>query len=130
MTRRFRSDGTTIIEAAAPLEVGNPVTKGFTIDRFYFLLGQKQYDAAGLLLTDAEKARTAVSQWPSWWQSASQMTVNILNTPRSDDMVPFRLVIATTDGRIAAWQGAAGLVYNPTMHSWQIALVALLPESA
>lgn len=57
------------------------------------------------------------------------MTVNILSTPRTDDMVPFRLVIATTDGRIAAWQGAAGLVYNPSLHSWQISLVALQPEA-
>ncbi|MCC6436386.1 MAG: hypothetical protein IT196_15225 [Acidimicrobiales bacterium] len=129
VTRRFRSDGTTMIESAAPLEIGNPAAKGFTIDRFYFLLGQKNYDAAGILLTDAEKARTAVSQWPAWWQSAAQMTVNILSTPRTDDMVPFRLVIATTDGRIAAWQGAAGLVYNPSLHSWQISLVALQPEA-
>ncbi|MEZ5233373.1 MAG: hypothetical protein R2749_11805 [Acidimicrobiales bacterium] len=129
VTRRFRSDGTTMIEAAAPLEVGNPAAKGFTIDRFYLLLGQKNYDAANLLLTEAERNRTAVSQWPSWWQSAAQMTVNILDTPRDDDMVPYRLVIATTDGRIAAWRGAAGLTYNPTLHSWQISLVALQPEA-
>ncbi len=130
LTRRFRSDKQTMLESAAPLEIGNPEARGFTLDHFYWLLGQKNYDGAGFFLTDAERVRTSASQWPAWWALAAQMTVNMLSTPRADGLVPFRLVIATSDGRTLAWQGGAGMSYSPTLHIWQIEVISLQPESA
>jgi hypothetical protein len=130
LTRRFRSDGTTLIESAAPLEVGNLEARGFTIDRFYALVGQRNLDAAYAMLTESERARTAASQWPAWWALGSQITVNIMDTPRTDELVPFRLIIATLDGRILAWQGGAALQYHAPSNSWQIQLLSLQPEQA
>lgn len=129
VTRRYRTDRTSMIETSAPLETGNLDARTFTVDRFYALLGQRNYEAAYAMLSAGELARTAGSQWPSLFTQAAQISTNMLSTPRSDGLIPFRLVVASVDGRTQSWQGGAALVYNPLTHSWLIDLLSLQPES-
>lgn len=129
VTRRYRTDHTTLIETSAPLETGNLDARTFTLDRYYALLGARNYDAAYALLSDDELKRTAESQWPALFSQAAQISTNMLTTPRADGMVPFRLVMASSDGRTQSWQGGAALAYSAATHSWRIDLLSLQPEN-
>ena len=126
--RRFRTNAAVLVETTPALESGNPVAKGFTVDRFYGLIGARNTEAAYALLTDAERARMGASRWPELFAQGDEVAVSMLSTPRSDGLLPFRLLISS-GGRVQAWQGGAALIYNTPTHSWLIDLLSLQPES-
>ena len=129
VTRRYRVVEDRLIETSPAFEVGNLVAKGFTVDHFYALINARNYEGAYALMTTVERERTKASLWPTIWSGGSQISVNILSTPRADGLFPFRLLIAGDDGGVQAWQGGVGLVYNPKLHSWLIDLLSLQPEN-
>lgn len=127
VTRRFRIVGDRLLETAPPLESGNPMAMGYTVDRFYSFINQRNYDAALALLSTSERARFNLSQWPALFAQADQVSVSILSTPRADGLLAYRLVL-NSGGLFQSWQGGAAMLYNPPTHSWLIDLLSLQPE--
>lgn len=128
VSRRFRTNGIRLVETAPALEVGNPVARGFTVDRFYKLLNAKNMDGAMAMLTDGERGRTRDSLWPVIWSQAAVIEVSILSSTRADGLLAFRLAVGDGIGGSQSWQGGAGMIYLPATNNWQIDLLSLQPE--
>jgi len=127
VVRRLRVVGPALQEMTSPLEAGEPIAQGFTVDRFYRLIGARQTESAYGMLTAAERRRMLASQWPALFAGADDVTVTIGGPARADGLMAFRLVIRTGN-RYAAWLGGAGFVYDTPTHAWLISLLSLQPD--
>jgi hypothetical protein len=128
VVRRMRVVGAAVQEVMSPLEVGEPVAQGLTVDRFYRLLGARQAETAYAMLTAEERRRMLASQWPALFAGADEVTVTVGGAARPDGLLSFRLAIRTGT-RNASWLGGAGFVYDTLTHAWLISLLSLQPES-
>lgn len=132
--QRYRLRDGRMELTARPIEFGNPVAAGFTIDRYYSLINARQYDVASQLLTETARARQASEPWIPLFTRSTAVKAEIGSGTRPDGLVPFRLLITGPDWRgdsfTQVWSGGYSLVYNPVEHQWLLDWFNLQSESA
>lgn len=132
--QRFRLYDGRMRLVAPPLEFGNPIAQGFTIDRYYSLLNARLYDAANQMLTDSARARLPSEPWMALFARSTAVKAEIGSNVRPDGLVPYRMLVTLPDGAgistTQVWAGGYSLDYSVERNQWLLDWFSLQYESA